>query len=677
MTRFALLAAGLLATLAIDPVAAAEAETFSVILGGRTVGHVKATHEGRRTTIDYDYKNNGRGPTFAETIETDASGLPTAWTIKGSTTFGSKVEEKFELTGGKARWTDATGTAEAPVREPSIYVAQSGSPWSLGLYARALLKDPDRQMPALPGGTIKLETAEALKVGGTGGPLDVTAYALSGVDLNPSYLLLDRKGDLFAFTTPGFVIVRAGYEAEEARLRALAEKLSTKRYSDIQTATAHRYAAPVRIRNVRIFDSAAGRLTEPKSVIVAGNRIAGVVPLDSPATPGEVLIDGAGGTLVPGMTEMHGHLTQDDALLNIAAGVTTIRDMGNRNEVLDTLIQRIESGAIAGPRVVRSGFIEGKSPFNSNSGILVESEAQAVDAVRWYAARGFWQIKIYNSINPAWVPAMVKEARRLGMRVAGHVPAFTNADAMIAAGYDEMTHINQVMLGWVLEPKEDTRTLLRLTALKRLPALDLNSERVQRTINAMAARKVAIDPTVEIHENLMHNRHGHVPPGKADYLDHMPIGFQRDAKQAWVDASLPEDDKAYRGAFDKIIETLRIMNQRGIFIVPGTDTGGAFGFHRELELFQRFGMTPPQILKRATLEAAAYLGQDQQLGSIEKGKLADFFLIPGDPTKDLKAIKTISMVVKDGTVYYPSEIYQRFGIKPFVDPPKVTLPARR
>ncbi len=210
-------------------------------------------------------------------------------------------------------------------------------------------------------------------------------------------------------------------------------------------------------------------LTEPVAVVVSGSTIAGVEPLSSPATPGEVTIDGGNGTLVPGMFEMHAHLDQEDALLNVLSGITSVRDMGNTNDVLDGLIARIEAGTIAGPRVTRSGFIEGKSPFNANSGIVVDSEAAALDAVRWYGARGYWQIKIYNSINPAWVPAMVQEAHRLGMRVAGHVPGVRHADAVIAAGYDELTHINQFMLGWVLEPGEDTRTLLRLTAMKRLP----------------------------------------------------------------------------------------------------------------------------------------------------------------------------------------------------------------
>ena len=116
-----------------------------------------------------------------------------------------------------------------------------------------------------------------------------------------------------------------------------------------------------------------------------------------------------------------------------------------------------------------------------------------------------------------------------------------------------------------------------------------------------------------------------------------------------------------------------MLKERGVFIVPGTDLGGSFKYHRELELYQRAGMTAAEILARATLDMARYLGQDQRLGTIEKGKLADFFLVAGDPAKDLKAIKRIRMVVKDGTLYFPSEVYPKFGIRPFVDAPRVTL----
>jgi hypothetical protein len=663
-------------SLALPTLASAQTARFTVVFGGKNVGHLIADTKGDTTTVDFDIKNNGRGPTDAETIRSNADGLPISWKISGATTFGSKVDERFSQSGTRAEWTDSTGKGSAKIAKPGLYVAQSGSPWGDAIIARALLKAPNMTLPALPGGTLRLEKGETLSVQGEGGPLEVTRYDLTGIDLTPSTLLLDAKGEMFAEVSPNMIVVRKGYEGEEVRLRKLAADWSTARFVDMEKAVAHRYAAPVRIKNVRLFDPKTSALTAPVAVLMRDKEIVAVEPLDSPATPGEVTIDGAGGTLVAGMYEMHGHIGQDDALLNLMAGITTIRDMGNDNAVLDALIHRMEAGAIGGPHVIRSGFIEGKSPYSANNGIVVDSQEAAIDAVRWYAARGYWQIKIYNSMNPAWVPAMVKEAHGLGMRVAGHVPAFSTADDMITAGYDEMTHINQFMLGWVMKPGEDTRTLFRLTALKRLPDLDLNSAPVQHTLQMMVDGKKAIDPTLGIHEQLTQNRDGQVPPGATDYLDHMPIGYRRGAMKAWVDTSAPGDDKAYRAAFEKIIATVKMLHDRGVFIVFGTDTGGSFTYHRELELYQRAGMTAPEILKRATYDSARYTGQDQRMGSIEKGKLADFFLVPGDPTKDLKAIKSIAMVVKDGAVYFPAEVYPHFGIQPFAAAPKVDAPAK-
>jgi len=664
-------------TQAAPAVTAAPAESpeiFSVLIGGTRVGQLEARHTADYSQVEYEYRNNGRGPTIHEKLSIGENGLPTSWTVTGATTFGNKIDEEYALNGGEASWKDATGAGKTMPSEPSIYVAQDASPYAIGVYARALLADEDHAMPALPGGTMRLEAIEKLNVSGEDGATGVTAYALSGIDINPTYFLLDGNDDFFAVMSPRFAIVRRGYEAEDERLRGLAAAYEAKRFEDIQQRVARNYAAPVRIGNVRIFDPATQALTEPVSVLVDGNRIADIQPIDAPAEAGEVWIDGAGGTLVAGFYEMHAHLQQGVALLNILAGVTSVRDMGNNNEVLSDLIAKINDGRLAGPRVTRSGFIEGKSPYSSNNGMIVSSEEEAVAAVKAYEGGDFYQIKIYNSMNPDWVPAMIEEAHAHGLKVAGHVPAFSNADAMIAAGYDEMTHINQVMLGWVLEEGEDTRTLLRLTALKRLPALEMDDPAVARTIDAMAENHVAIDPTLAIHENLLRARNGTTAPGVVDYIDHMPVEVQRGAKTAWADVATPEDDTAYWQAFDKIIETLTLMRERGIQMVPGTDLGGSFSYHRELELYQLTGMTAPEILKWATYGMASYLGQQGELGSIEPGKLADFFLVPGDPTADLKAIKTISMVVKDGTFYFPSEIYPEFGIRPFVDAPEVVQP---
>ena len=650
----------------------AETERFGVFLQDTNVGRIVVETSGRSAKVEFDVKNNGRGPTVAEVLKLDAAGLPEQWTITGTQTFGGKIDEAFHREGSTATWRDAAGPGQAGGAS-RLYVAQNASPYAMQLYARALLK-AGRPLDVLPGGTLALTKGGSLTLKGPAGDVAVTRYDLSGIALNPTVLLLDEEQRLIALPTPSGGVVRAGFEGGNATLRELAAQWESARWATIQRETAKRFDGPLRLRNVRLFDPVAMKLTDLVSVVVSGRYIAGVQPADAVASPGETVIDGAGGTLVPGMFEMHAHLSASTGLLNLLAGVTSVRDLGNTNPVLDSLTRRIEAGEVAGPRIARSGMIEGASPFNVNLGFVVDSEARAIEAVRWYAARGHWQIKIYNSIQPEWVPAMVKEAHRLGMRVAGHVPAFTTADAMLAAGYDEITHVNQLALGWVVKPGEDTRTLFRLTALGRLPGLDLDAPAVQATLSAMKAKGVALDATLGIHESLLLARDGQTAPGALAYAANMPVGVQRDLKRAWSDPAAVGGDSNARAAFEKLTDVLRRAHAKGILILPGTDTGGSFTYHRELELFTHLGMTQAQVLTRATLDMARYLGVDQQLGSIARGKLADFFLIPGDPTQDIAAIKTVSLVAKDGVFYFPSEIYPRFGIRPFTPAPTLTPP---
>ncbi|MBU3012330.1 amidohydrolase family protein [Polaribacter vadi] len=645
-------------------------ENFSVIMSGTAVGHLKTHTVGDTIQVDYDYKNNGRGPTLKETIVLNTEGFPVQWKITGNTTFGSKVNEHFALNKNIASWTDATGSDSTSVNNALWYVDQSGSPYSAILIARSLLKSSDFSANVLPAGTLKLTEMDKISVTVDSTTVNLTNYAVSGAYLNPYYFIADNEKRLFAIISPSFVIVREGFEAQEKELRTYAENYSTQRFETLQKKYAHNYGKKVRIANVKIFDPNTLSLTEASSVLVDGERI---VSIDAPNIKGkdEVIINGAGGTLVAGMYEMHAHTWDEDALLNILAGITSFRDMGNDNEVLDQLIKKINTGVLAGPRVHRLGFIEGQSEYSANMGIIVSSKEEALAALQKYHDKGFYGVKLYNSMNGDWAPAIVKKAHQYGMFVCGHVPAFSNANAMLRAGFNEMTHINQTMLGWVLEPKEDTRTLLRLTALKRFATLDLNSTKVQQTLDLFVKNKTAIDPTLTIHEILMKARDGEVWESTKDFIDHMPPNIQREYKVALADISTEKDDKEYREGYDKIVATLKIMKDKGIFIVPGTDLGGAFFYHRELELYQQLGYTPAELVKLATYDMAQYL-DDEHLGSIATGKLADFFLIPGNPVEDIKAIKTISMVSRGGTFYYPSEVYPNFGIKPFTSMPEVT-----
>ncbi len=645
----------------------AETVRWSVVTSGEKVGFVEADEQGSTVAISYDVKNNGRGPTTTEEIELGADGLPVRWAIDGTSTFGSEVRERFARDGQTVRWTDSTGTQEREQAAIALYIAQNGSPWALGLYARALLKDDDRRMAALPGGELQLEALGEAQVQGT----TYRAFSISGIDLSPELILLAVQGRLFARIDTDGATVREGAEGTVPELTELATRLTAERFAALQKRFAHTLDGPMRIRNVRVFDPKAGTLGDPVSVVVSGERIAGIHPLDAPATPGEIVVDGQGGTILPGLHDMHAHVSPQSALLYLAAGVTSIRDMGNDNAVLDGLMERIEDGTVAVPRIVRNGFLEGRSSYSARNGIIAASEAEAVEAVRWYAARGYWQIKIYNSMNPDWIPAVVREARRLGMGVTGHIPAFTNADAMIAAGYDEVTHINQLMLGWVLDPQEDTRTPLRLTAMRRTADLDLSSAQVQQTIEAMAAHDIALDPTAVTLELLMLSRDGQPSPAVANYIDHLPIALQRRRRQGIAPIETPADAAAYEGSFVKIKELIKRLHDRGVRLLPGTDDATGLSLHRELQIYGEAGIAPAEVLRLGTLAPEVYMGRDQDLGSVERGKYADFLLLPGNPLEDLRELHRIAMVVKGGTIYFPSEIHAAFGVKPFAEAPAI------
>ncbi|MCC6173217.1 MAG: amidohydrolase family protein [Gammaproteobacteria bacterium] len=664
------------ALLAPGAASAALVEKLTVIEGGEDVGHVIGTTEADRVEVDFHVDNNGRGPKHRETLRLDRAGIPLEWTVSGTSLMGGPVEERFRWADGRASWVSQADRGEVAVPRPRLYVVNDDSPWALGVYARALLKAPGQRLDVLPSGTLRLETVRAMRIGQGRAAVPVTIYRLQGIGLEPALLMLDDRGRLFAQFDDKSAVVREGYEAEAPALLKLGSELEVEAVRALQQQLAHRGNVPVRIRNVRVFDPAAGTLSAPSTVIVMRERVVGVLPLgeDTASTPGELVIDGEGGTLLPGLHDMHSHATLRSGLFYLAAGVTGTRDQGNVNDFLLDLMPRIEAGEIAGPRIVPNGFIEGRSPFSARLGTIPEREEEALRAVDWYADRGYRQIKIYNSMTPHWVARLAARAHARGLKVSGHVPAFMSPDQAVLDGYDDIAHVNQLMLGWLLQPSEDTRTLLRLTGMARGATLDLASPRVRRTVELMKSRGVALDTTAVILERLMTSRAGSVADGDADYLDHVPIGYQRYRKRTFVPLASAEEDAQYLRGFAKVLEVLKLLHDKGIQLLPGTDDGTGFTVHREVELYAKAGIPPATALRLATLDAARYLGLDHDTGTIERGKYADFMLLPGDPLQDLRQIRRARLVMKGGTIYYPSEIYEALAIRPFSSPPPVQAP---
>ena len=664
-----LLALAPLPSLAGDPVE----NHLLVIANDETVGKLDSRQDGGHVDISYAVDNNGRGPKTKEALELDARGYPLSWKITGSSLFGAPVDEGYEWQDGTSTWHSQADQGAVAASEPAMYIGGDASPWALGMYARALLNAPDQTLAVLPSGRMHLEKLDTPEAGTSA--LPITIYQLSGIGLEPALIALDGRNRLFARFGGRGGLIRAGFEDALPGLNDWARDYELRRLQGIQERLAHSYQAPIRYRNVRVFDTFSRTLGDLVSVLVKDGRIAAVEPPGAAGDPAtEVTVDGQGGTLVPGLIDMHSHSTMESGLYYLAVGVTSTRDMGNDNELLPRIRKAIADGELAGPRITPNGLIEARSPFSVRIGIVVDSLDEALDAVRWYAARGYFEIKTYNSFKKEWVLPVVAEAHRLGMGVTGHVPAFMSPDAVIEAGYSAIAHINQLMLGWLLAPDEDTRTPLRLTGMKRAAHLDLASPRVRHTIELIQEHSTALDTTAVILERLMLSRAGETPPGDEAYLSHMPIGYQRYRKRTFVPLNLPTDDADYQAAFDTLLKTIKLLYDNHIQLLPGTDDTTGFTLQRELELYVKAGLPPADVLTMATLGSATYLKTQDEIGSITPGKFADFLLVAGNPVADISAIRPVRLVSRGGVIYFPAEIYQALNIEPFGAPVDVQAP---
>jgi imidazolonepropionase-like amidohydrolase len=373
---------------------------------------------------------------------------------------------------------------------------------------------------------------------------------------------------------------------------------------------------------------------------------------------------------------MHAHLGPGDLLLNLAAGVTAVRDVGNSNADLAELRGRIERGELLGPRVAANGFIEGKSPFSSQADFVPDKLADALAAIDWYAAHGYRQLKLYNSIRPEWVKPMVAHARSLGLRTGGHVPAFMTARQAVEAGYDELHHINQVTLNFLVSKTDDTRTLLRFNLVgDKAAELKLNDRRTQDFIALLKKKGTVVDPTMTAFEAQYTQRQGQPNPSYAMVAANLPAVMQRGLLAAEVDM---DDAKARRwGASWKVMmDLLRRMHAAGIPLVAGTDATPGFGLQRELELYVQAGIPAAQALKIGTWNGARYSDRLGEIGSIEVGKRADLLLVDGDPVADIRAIRRVALVLQgmnnETQALSPAALYQAMGILPFVPAAEVT-----
>jgi hypothetical protein len=654
--------------------AAAQAQTYTVICSKTSCGQLKVSETATRMETDHSYRNNGRGPDQKEVMDFAPDGTWLAYRTEGVSTYGARIDESFELKDGHARWRSPVDSGDKPgVGRDLVYLPVQATPAWAARLARTLLQRPGQRAGGLPVGQVSIERVQTLKPAGAS--FDVGLYALNGFDLDPSYLWL-REDDrtLFAKVDPGWGgTLLQGYEAEMDRLADAQKAAQIARLQRLATELPQRLAGLTVIEGVRWFDSQAAVLRGPSDVYLFEGRIAFIARPGSLADAAPARrISGKGRTLLPGFIDMHSHIDASGLLLNLAAGVTAVRDVGNSNADLAELRGRIERGEVLGPRIAANGFIEGKSPFSSQADFVADSLPEALAAIDWYAARGYRQLKLYNSIRPEWVKPMVAHARELGLRTGGHVPAFMTARQAVEAGFDELHHINQVTLNFLVGKGDDTRTLLRFNLVGDKAAdLKLNDRRTQDFLGLLKKKGTVVDATMTAFEAQYTQRQGQPSPSYAMVAANLPAVVQRSYLSAEVDL---DDVKARRwGASWKVMmDLLRRMYAAGIPLVAGTDATPGFAFQRELELYAQAGIPAAQALKIATWNGAKYSDRLSEIGSIERGKRADLVLVDGDPVADIRAIRRVALVIKGDQALSPSALYQAMGILPFVPSAEIT-----
>jgi imidazolonepropionase-like amidohydrolase len=426
------------------------------------------------------------------------------------------------------------------------------------------------------------------------------------------------------------------------------------------------------ITHVTVIDGTGAPPLLDSAVMITGARISAVGPSGSFRIPSNAtFVDGAGKFLIPGLTDMHVHLTgagepsgsREFILpLLVANGITTVRDMGGKVELLIQLREEIDSGKRAGPQIFFTGpYLDGNPPSFQPS-IVVQNAAEGIAAVGKLHGEGVDLIKVQSRLQPEAYFAIVGESKKLGIRFVGHVPDSITAAQASDAGQASIEHLTGVLLG--ISTLEDT-----LRAEKLKPAARRKEDRVwqRRLLDSISSRKAEA-----LLDEFKRNRTWQVPTfpllvhigyltprtdlEKDPRLKFIPGNLQaiwKEGRKAQLEGYTEEDFALREVIVQQSLEIVGKMNAAAVPIMAGSDTTApnvfpGFSLHEDLEYLVRAGLTPLQALQAATSKPADFLGRSGVQGTIQAGKRADLILLDADPLADIGNTQKIRIVVLNG-----------------------------
>lgn len=430
---------------------------------------------------------------------------------------------------------------------------------------------------------------------------------------------------------------------------------------------------PFVITHVTLIDATGARPIPDATVVIVGDRIKEIGASQSVKAPKEAQrLDASGKFLIPGLWDMHAHISYKEFLaLFIANGVTGVREMGGNPEEFVQLKEwrkQISNGTLTGPHIFAAGVIvDGPHTIGRRNSLNVENAIEARQAVYNLKQQGADFIKVYSMLPRDAYLAIADEAKKQGLSFAGHVPASITAVEASDAGQKSLEHLFGVFSACSKNAAalhNEANSAVAKSGLFVFVGVEIRTELKtldtydDKNAGALFARFVKNGtwqtPTLVGWQNLAATDETHfLNDPRLKYIPRERKDSWKVQKAALLKGFDPEYFPERQRLFEAQLRLIRAMHKAGIKLLAGTDTAGlyeypGFSLHDELALLVRAGLTPMDALRCATRNPAEYFGLLDSFGTVEKGKIADLVLLDANPLEEIGNTRKIAAVVLGG-----------------------------
>ena len=430
---------------------------------------------------------------------------------------------------------------------------------------------------------------------------------------------------------------------------------------------------PLVITHVSVIDTTGARLIRDTTVVIVDDRIKEIGTTGTVKAPKDAKrFDGSGKFLIPGLWDMHAHISYKEFLaLFIANGVTGIREMGGNPEEFVQLKEwrkEIANGTLIGPRIFTAGVIvDGPRKIGRRNSLNVENAIEARQAVNNLKQHGADFIKVYSMLPRESYFAVAEQAKKQGLSFAGHVPASVTASEASDAGQKSLEHLFGVFSACSKNADalhDEANTAVAISGLSVFVGAEIRTELKtldtydDKNAAALFARFVKNStwqtPTLVGWQNLSATDESYfLNDSRLKYIPSERKNSWKVQKAALLKGFDPEYFPERQRLFEAQLRLISAMHKAGVKLLAGTDTAGlyeypGFSLHDELALLVKAGLTPMDALRCATCNPAEYFGLLDSLGAVEKGKIADLVLLDANPLEEISNTSKIAAVVLGG-----------------------------